>query len=108
MVTFEQNANRSGGFDSEGNVTRRFISCCQEELVEVELDALRQGGDRARADGTDALHNMSDIAKLASRACEQALAEQYMPLDEAKFRDVFTLGWCAGYHAEVSHAYART
>lgn len=77
-----------------------FISCCPEELVEVELEALRQGRERARADGTQALRDMQAISKTAATACDRALAEQYVALDEGRFRDVFTLAWCAGYRQE--------
>lgn len=80
----------------------KFVSCCPEELVEVELEGLRQGRERARADGAHAMHDMHDISAAAHVACDQAEATQYMPLDEARFRDVFTLAWCAGYHAEVT------
>jgi hypothetical protein len=80
----------------------RLMSCCQEELVDLELEALQLGGERARADGTGALRDMAAIAEAATRACDRALVEQYTPLDEAKFREVFTLAWCAGYHVETS------
>jgi hypothetical protein len=79
-----------------------FISCCPEELVEVELEALRQGRARARADGAQALCRPQAISEAAAAACERALAEQYVALDEARFRDVFTLAWCAGYHEEIA------
>lgn len=78
----------------------RFISCCPEELVEVELEALRQGRERAKADGARALGDMREISNAASAACERALTEQYVALDVKTFRDVFTLAWCAGYHEE--------
>lgn len=81
--------------------TPRFISCCPEELVEVELEGLRQGRARARADDTQVLRDMGAISEAANTACDQALVAQYQPLDEAKFREVFTLAWCAGYHAAV-------
>lgn len=74
-----------------------FISCCPDELVEVELEALRQGRERARADGPAALREMQAVSEAAATACDRALAEQYIALDEARFRDVFTLAWCAGY-----------
>lgn len=82
------------------NPRQRFISCCPEELVDVELEALRQGRERARADGARALRVMQEISNAACVACERALTEQYVALDVKTFRDVFTLAWCAGYHEE--------
>lgn len=81
----------------------KFISCCPEELVEVELEALRQGRECAQADGTRALRDAQAIAEAATAACERALVEQYVALDEARFRDVFTLAWRAGYHEVIAH-----
>jgi hypothetical protein len=89
-------------------IAPRLISCCPEELVDAELDALRQGGERARADGAGAEKDMTRIAEAATDACDRALAEQYIPLDEKRFREVFTLAWCAGYHAEVQRSRPRT
>lgn len=87
---------------SPGAVAPKFISCCREELVEVELEALQQGREQARADGAQALRDMRAISEAANAACDRALAERYVALDEATFRDVFTLAWCAGYHAEIT------
>ncbi len=74
-----------------------FISCCPEEMVEVGIEALREGRERARADGPRALREMRALSEAASAACDRALAERYIALDETRFRDVFTLAWCAGY-----------
>lgn len=73
------------------------ISCCDEELVEVELEALRQGAEQARQDGSRHLIGMQAIRKAAVVACDRSLEVQYLPLDEQRFREVFTLAWCAGY-----------
>jgi hypothetical protein len=101
VVTREYAGNEAGRIHAVQVGAPRLISCCPEELVEVELEALRQGGERARADGAGALHDMAAIGQAAADACGRALADQYIPLDEHKFREVFTLAWCAGYHAEV-------
>ena len=76
------------------------ISCCDEELVEVELEALRQGAEQARRDGPYHLIGMQAIREAAVAACDRSLAVQYLPLDEQRFREVFTLAWCAGYRSE--------
>lgn len=77
------------------------ISCCDEELVEVELVALRQGANQARNDGTTHLTTMAAMGKAAAVACDRALEVQYLPLDEAKFREVFIRAWSAGYLSET-------
>lgn len=77
------------------------ISCSDEELVEVELDALQQGAEQARKDGTHYLTSMEAMSKAAVDACNRALEVQYLPLDERKFREVFMLSWCAGYRFET-------
>jgi hypothetical protein len=102
MVTQGHEASGLSKPDTVDADVPRLMSCCQEELVEVELEALRLGGEQAHADGTGALRDMAAIAEAATRACDRALVEQYTPLDEATFREVFTLAWCAGYHAETS------
>jgi hypothetical protein len=82
-----------------GGTEHRFITCSQEELIELELEALSQGSEQAIIDGIAALHEVIHVLEAATRACDLALAERYFALDEAKFRDVFTLAWCAGYRA---------
>lgn len=77
------------------------ISCSDEELVEVELDALHQGTKQARTDGAHHLTSMEAMMKAATVACNRALEVQYLPLDERRFREVFTLSWCAGYRSET-------
>lgn len=77
------------------------ISCCDEELVEVELEALRQGAEQARRDGIHYLATMEAVRKAATVACDHSLEVLYLPLDERKYREVFILAWCAGYRAEA-------
>ncbi|HEX8036434.1 MAG TPA: hypothetical protein VF510_21435 [Ktedonobacterales bacterium] len=77
------------------------ISCCDEELVEVELEALRQGANQARKDGTTHLTTMATVRYAAAVACDRALEVQYLPLDEAKFHEVFIRAWSAGYLSET-------
>lgn len=77
------------------------ISCCDEELVDVEIEALRQGAEQAHRDGENYLTTMGAVSKAAAAACNRALEVQYLPLDERKFREVFTLTWCAGYRSET-------
>ncbi len=77
------------------------ISCCEEELVEVEIEALRQGAEQAHRDGQQHLTTMGAISNAAAAACNRALEVQYLPLDERKFREVFTLAWSAGYRSET-------
>lgn len=77
------------------------ISCCDEELVEVEIEALRQGAEQAHRDGQHHLTTMGAISKAAAAACNRALEVQYLPLDERKFREVFMLAWSAGYLSEA-------
>lgn len=78
---------------------RRYVGCDREDLVYIELEALKQGGEQARADGERALREMDDIARAAEIACDAAL-HTYCPLDEVAFRDVFTRAWCAGYRSD--------
>lgn len=79
----------------------KAISCCDEELVEVELEALRQGAEQARRDGQHYLTTMAAVSKAAAIACNRSLEILYLPLDEQKYREVFTLAWCAGYRSET-------
>lgn len=92
------------GVSPPATASPEFISCCPEELVEVELEGLRQGRERARADGAQALRGMQAITEAANAVCDRMLRERYVALDEAKFRDVFTLAWCAGYHEATTQA----
>ena len=59
MVTI----NRDGG-ERVAPITIQLkpISCCDEELVEVELEALRQGANQARKDGKTHLTTMAAMS----------------------------------------------
>ena len=74
----------------------RYISCSQEEMVQIEIEAWGSGADCARGHGTRALRELAAIEQRAELACEEAL-ESCIPLDLARFHDVFTLAWIAGY-----------
>jgi hypothetical protein len=107
MVMYAGNAGDPSPGDTTGIAGPRFVSCCQEELVDLELEVLQQGSEQARADGADALCKWADIAEAARHACDRALAEQYTALDERRFREVFTLAWCSGYRARARLAEAQ-
>ena len=111
MVTTGPGASELRSDDPVIIAQPRLISCSHEELVELELEALRQGSECAYADGAGMLRDTQAVMQAAREACELALAEQYIPLDQPKFREVFTLAWCAGYRAQVltlpSHEIAR-
>lgn len=103
MATLKDNlAGRAAPDVTSSDVGLQFISCCPEELVDVALEGRRQGREQAKAAGASALRDMCAIIEAASAACDRALVEQYLPLDEARFRDVFTLAWCAGYWSAVA------
>jgi hypothetical protein len=74
----------------------RYISCSQEEMVQIEIEAWSSGADHAHNDGVRALRELAAIEQRAELACEEAL-ETYVPIDLARFHDVFTLAWIAGY-----------
>jgi hypothetical protein len=101
MVTLGPGASELRSDDPVIIAEPRLISCSHEELVELELEALRQGSERASADGAMILRDTQAVMQAAKEACERALAEQYIPLDQPKFREVFTLAWCAGYRAQM-------
>lgn len=78
--------------------TVRYWSCSHEELITLQIEAWELGGAGARADGPRVLRELTAIEQRAERACEAALLI-YVPLDLARFRDVFTLAWVGGYYA---------
>jgi hypothetical protein len=78
-----------------------YLACTAEDLIKVEMDAWALGCDRATAAVEPALDNMTEIVQASERACDEALAMIYVPLDVQRFRDVFTRAWCAGYCTEV-------
>jgi len=106
MSMYTDTAGAPSPANTAGDSGPRFISCCEEELVELALEALRQGGEQELGDGANVLTEMADIAEAAQRACDRALAEEYTALDEGRFRAVFTLAWCAGYRAQARRSQA--
>jgi hypothetical protein len=101
MVMYADNAGDPSPVSTAGIAGPRFVSCSHEELVDLQLEALERGGEQALADGAQVLSAMADIFEAARRACDRALADQYTALDEGRFREVFTLAWCAGYRART-------
>jgi hypothetical protein len=74
-----------------------YLSCSPEDLIAVEMDAWTRGFSEADlVETSPGPASMPLIEQAAERVCDQAL-ELYIPLDLARFRDVFTRAWCAGY-----------
>ncbi len=88
------------GSDSDFGGRPTYVGTSRQELVDLELDAWEQGARQADADGSAALTEFADIDAAANAACEDTL-RIYIPLDLARFRDVYTRGWAAGYYARV-------
>lgn len=84
--------------DGQPALVARYWSCSHEELIELQIVAWGLGGDGAKADGDGVLRDLMAIEQRAERACEEAL-RIYVPLDLARFRDIFTLAWVGGYCA---------
>ena len=76
----------------------RYWSCSHEELIELQIEAWTLGGACAKSDGQRALRDLLAIEQRAEVACEESLV-LYVPLDLARFHDVFTLAWVGGYCA---------
>lgn len=76
----------------------RYWSCSHEELIELQIEAWALGGARARSDGPRVLRDLPAIEQRAKIACDEILL-LYVPLDLARFCDVFTLAWVGGYCA---------
>jgi hypothetical protein len=74
-----------------------YLSCSPEVLIAVEMDAWERGFSEAGMVETvlDPA-SMPLIEQEAEKACDQML-KAFIPLDLDRFRDVFTLAWCAGY-----------
>jgi hypothetical protein len=72
-----------------------YIGTSTEALIEVQLDAWDRGFQMA-AQAMELLDTFTEIASAAENACDEALS-RYIPLDEERFCDIFTLAWCAGY-----------
>ena len=73
-----------------------YISCCDEDLIAVEMDAWKRGYDRAAAEGPAATSDIAAIERAGDAACDEAL-QVYVAMDLARFRDVFIRAWCGGY-----------
>lgn len=76
----------------------KYWSCSHEELIELQIEAWALGSACARTDGLRALSDLMAVEQRAEIACEDALLI-YVPLDLARFHDVFTLAWVGGYCA---------
>ena len=79
----------------------RYWSCSHEELIALQIEAWALGAGCAKADGSRALRDLVVIEQRAEAACDEALLI-YVPLELARFRDVFTLAWVGGYCASRS------
>jgi hypothetical protein len=77
---------------------QKYSSCSYEELIALEMEAWALGSACAIADGARALRDLAAIEQAAEVACDEAL-RIYVPLDLARFHDVFTLAWIGGYCA---------
>lgn len=76
----------------------KYCSCSHEELIALQIEAWAQGAACAKTDSSHALRDFATIEQRAEAACDEAL-QQYVPLELARFRDVFTLAWVGGYCA---------
>lgn len=72
-----------------------FIGSGPEALIELQVDTWELGR-QAAAQSSKPLQAIAEVLRAAERACDEALG-RYVPLDEARFRDIFTLAWSAGY-----------
>jgi hypothetical protein len=73
-----------------------YLSCTAEDLIVVEMEAWRRGYQAATTDAAAALQSLEAVAEAGEGACNQALS-LYVPLDIARFADVFVRAWCGGY-----------
>ncbi len=73
-----------------------YLSCLAEDLLLVEIEAWERGFNQADTDSNAALTDIQAIEQLAEHICDHCL-EIYVPLDLARFREVFTSAWCSGY-----------
>lgn len=76
----------------------KYCSCSHEELIELQIEAWALGSGCAKADGPRALRDLVAIEQRAEVACDEALLI-YVPIEFARFHDVFTLAWVGGYCA---------
>ncbi len=80
-----------------------YTSCSSEELITVEMDAWKRGYSQAIADGPAAMRVLADVLRASEAACDEALLI-YVPMDLARFRDVFMRAWSCGYHMRVKES----
>lgn len=76
----------------------KYWSCSHEELIELQIEAWALGAGCAKAEGSRVLRDLVAIEQRAEAACDEALLI-YVPLELARFHDVFTLAWVGGYCA---------
>jgi hypothetical protein len=74
-----------------------YIGSGSAALVELEIAAWQQG---YAAMANPPLRDMDEIHHAACAACDEALSD-YIPLDQDRFCDIFTLAWSAGYCMHV-------
>lgn len=72
-----------------------YIGSGSEALVELELVAWELGYQVA-SHTAEPLTEITEVLRAAELACDEAL-RRYVPLDEARFCDIFILAWSAGY-----------
>lgn len=77
-----------------------YTTCSTEELITVEMDAWKRGYSRAVADGPAAMRVLADVLRASETACDEALLI-YVPMDLARFRDIFMRAWSCGYHMRM-------
>lgn len=82
---------------------RIYISCGTGDLIAVEMDAWKRGYERAVADGAAIMHDLAVVELASDAACDEAL-HVYVPMELGRFRDIFTLAWCAGYWTKVQES----
>lgn len=73
-----------------------YISSGVEGLIAVQMDAWKRGYECAGADGPAAIRDIAALQRAAEDACDEALLV-YVPMDLARFRDIYMIAWCAGY-----------
>ena len=92
--------------DTQAGEQLIYIACGIEDLISVEMVAWKRGYDRACADGPAVLDDTAAVERAAQAACEEAL-EIYVPLDQARFCDVFVRAWCGGYFTRLRESQPR-
>ena len=85
---------------NQAMLSQVYVGCSHEELIAIEMDAWKRGYKRADTDGPAAMRDLAVVAAASEAACDDAL-QVYVPMELGRFRDVFTLAWCAGYWTRV-------